>query len=478
VTITQPTYPITTSALVTYLGAYSDSMVGFNVKSYGAVGDYDPVGNTGTNDTAAFTAAVTAAAGASVYGGVGAVFVPKGNYSVAASALNAIPNRVAIIGSGMGSTIYRRTGTNGAFIRSAALARCIMIANIRIDGNSARVTDTTADGIILDAPEPQSTAEFLDGRHMVSNVMILNTGRTALTQLNRGVCLVDNVQIWSPGGHGLDVSIDSRYSNVDVGRAGWDGFMIRGGGNTFVGCKAWFSGAVSTTGNSETNGTGHGFHFQAANYSANDLAGCSAQDNGRSGFYLNNVGRQQLVGCDADSNNSLNTSACGVEIINAYGNTFIGNSWDRAANAQPQIAALRISGGSANVVEMTYDGTMPQGRLSTDSDATFSQVRFGPVDGLNWATFATPFTPDAGLAGETIRLDLTGNITISAPTKPHAGQRLTFIFRQDATGGRTVTWNAIFKQNWSPTTTASKVNTITFVYDGANWVQVATGLNL
>jgi hypothetical protein len=131
VTITQPTYPITTSALVTYLGAYSDSMVGFNVKSYGAVGDYDPVGNTGTNDTAAFTAAVTAAAGASVYGGVGAVFVPKGNYSVAASALNAIPNRVAIIGSGMGSTIYRRTGTNGAFIRSAALARCIMMPRSR-----------------------------------------------------------------------------------------------------------------------------------------------------------------------------------------------------------------------------------------------------------------------------------------------------------------------------------------------------------
>jgi hypothetical protein len=177
-TVSVPT-TMTALPLVTYLGAYTDSMVGFNVKAYGAVGDYDPVGNTGTNDTAAFAAAITAAAGASVYGGVGAVLVPKGNYSVAASALNAIPNRVAIIGSGMGSTIYRRTGTNGAFIRNAALARCIMIANIRIDGNTARVSDTTADGIYLDAPEPQSTAEFLDGRHMISNVMILNTGRTA-----------------------------------------------------------------------------------------------------------------------------------------------------------------------------------------------------------------------------------------------------------------------------------------------------------
>jgi hypothetical protein len=459
-------------------GTYANTLAGFNVKGYGAVGDYDPVGNTGTNDTAAFAAAIAAAAGSSVYGGVGAVIVPKGNYSVAASALNAIPNRVAIIGAGMGSTIYRRGGTNGAFIKNAALSRAIMIANIRIDGNTARVSDTTADGIVLDSPDPQSTAEFLDGRHHISNVFILNTGRSALIQVNRGVCLVENVQIWSPGGHGVEANIDSRYVNVDVGRAGWDGFMIRGGGNTFVGCKAWFSGAVSTTGNSETNGTGHGFHFQAVNYSANDLAGCSAQDNGRAGFYLNNVGRQQIVGIDADSNNSLNTSACGVEVINAYGNTIIGNSWDRASNAQPQIAALRISGGSANVVDLTYDGTMTQGRLSTDSDATFSQVRFGPVDGLNWATYATPFTPDAGLAGETIRLDLTGNITINAPTKPHAGQRLTFVFRQDATGGRTVTWNAIFKQNWSPTTTASKINTITFAYDDANWVQVATGVNL
>ena len=78
------------------------------------------------------------------------------------------------------------------------------------------------------------------------------------------------------------------------------------------------------------------------------------------------------------------------------------------------------------------------------------------------------------LAGDPHRQHTTG-------VRAHAGQagdRLTFAFTQDATGGRTVSWNAAFKDLMDPTTTANKVNVITFTYDGTSWVQTSTATNL
>jgi len=44
-----------------------------------------------------------------------------------------------------------------------------------------------------------------------------------------------------------------------------------------------------------------------------------------------------------------------------------------------------------------------------------------------------------------------------------AGDKPTFVFIQDGTGGRTVTWNAFFKQTWSDAgNTLGKRSTITF----------------
>ena len=88
-------------------------------------------------------------------------------------------------------------------------------------------------------------------------------------------------------------------------------------------------------------------------------------------------------------------------------------------------------------------------------------------------------TPDP-YAGETIQATLTGNTTVNAPARSHIGQRLRFIFTQDATGSRTVTWNAAYKLaggTWSPTTTANKTNVIEFERRGAVWSEVTRSLN-
>jgi len=100
---------------------------------------------------------------------------------------------------------------------------------------------------------------------------------------------------------------------------------------------------------------------------------------------------------------------------------------------------------------------------------------FDPQDSLQSPAFAASLTIDAS-AGDTVVVGaLTANITaVNAPTNPTTGQRLTILFLQDGTGGRTVAgWNAVFKQAWADTgNTLNKRSSISFVYDGTNWIQV------
>lgn len=94
--------------------------------------------------------------------------------------------------------------------------------------------------------------------------------------------------------------------------------------------------------------------------------------------------------------------------------------------------------------------------------------------------FASTYTPDAS-ESEIKEVDvLTGNITIANPTNAQMGQSLTFLFKQDATGGRVITWGSKYRPSWTPSTTAYLRNTITFLYNSNFdlWLQTsaATGL--
>jgi len=81
---------------------------------------------------------------------------------------------------------------------------------------------------------------------------------------------------------------------------------------------------------------------------------------------------------------------------------------------------------------------------------------------------------DASLVASLISCTLTAARLVAAPLNPTPGQRLTFTFIQNGTGGWAVTWNAIFKVNWTNTgNTANKRSSITVAYDGTNWIDVA-----
>ncbi|OGL22560.1 hypothetical protein A2707_04555 [Candidatus Saccharibacteria bacterium RIFCSPHIGHO2_01_FULL_45_15] len=447
-----------------------------NVKEYGAVGDKT------TDDTAAFTAALAAAKSSTLTGATAAVWVPGGNYTVGPLVLG---NRVTIRGAGPGtSRLFLRAGSTAPLIGIETHARACGVFDLTLDGNRGAVSSTNALGLFFDNSAAQDSdtgnglAEYVDSRHFAHNLIIQNCAGTGFKQLGRGTTIGSNIQSWYNAGHGFDVDVDSSYTNCDSGAAGLDGFIIRSGSNRFSNCKAWYSGQVSTTG-SETDGTGHGFHLMNGLYSANTFASCGAQDNARAGFYLKNTGRQTLTGIESDSNNTANLNHAGVELIDSYGNRVSGYSWERNANTVKQLAGLRILGGYGHAVDVTCDGLqyMPQGYFTTDSYPFGCDVKIGAKDGLVTNSYVASWTPDV-YSGHYQLMALTGNVTVNAPARAHFGQTVTLGFSQDATGGRTVTFASEYHTSWTPVTTANKLNSITFLYNGSIWIQTAAAVGM
>ena len=85
--------------------------------------------------------------------------------------------------------------------------------------------------------------------------------------------------------------------------------------------------------------------------------------------------------------------------------------------------------------------------------------------------FAAAVTPDATTATIWEPGAATGGVTYNAPTNAALGQILIIITTQDATGGRVITYNAIFKTAGAAAivTTLSTKNIDVFFFDGTNW---------
>lgn len=89
---------------------------------------------------------------------------------------------------------------------------------------------------------------------------------------------------------------------------------------------------------------------------------------------------------------------------------------------------------------------------------------------------AATINVDAGMGDTVIVGALAGNRTIGAPSNLTTGQRLTYCFTQDATGGRTLTWNAVFKKAADGAGTANQKGVVMFRYDGTNLIQEGSAL--
>lgn len=105
----------------------------------------------------------------------------------------------------------------------------------------------------------------------------------------------------------------------------------------------------------------------------------------------------------------------------------------------------------------------------TDTAATHTVGKATEMETLSISTGAV--TPNCDLSN-VFYVALTENVTINAPTNPRSGQVINMILKQDATGGRTVTFNSIytFSGGGEPTATsaANAVDMVSCQYDATN----------
>jgi hypothetical protein len=263
-----------------------------------------------------------------------------------------------------------------------------------------------------------------------------------------------------------------------------EGWAVLGGNNHFTNCKGNLAGNLTGA----VSAAGWGWHIQAGNQ-PNFFSACDAQDSSMDGWYLDGSSRQVLSACNADScNNGTSTTYAAIKINNSYNNnitSFV--AWDRFIGSTPPYGGSHLNilvdiegGSSGNYIQATANFADDTHFINNGVNywATGNCFIINCQLGLQTPAFASSFTPDA-YNGGVIYLTLTGNITINQPSNGHPGCIMTFVFQQDATGSRTVTWASYFKQNFTVTATANAKSTVTFMkIDGANWAQISSSNTL
>ena len=123
-----------------------------------------------------------------------------------------------------------------------------------------------------------------------------------------------------------------------------------------------------------------------------------------------------------------------------------------------------VAGDDTNIgLELTTKGT---GLIKLNDAAYNAEATLTDGATIDWAVNAAPVA----------KVTLAGNRTINAPTGGSAGQFVSLLVIQDATGTRTLTWNAVyeFASDTAPvlTTTADLGDLFVFRYNGTKWLEV------
>lgn len=445
-----------------------------NVTQYGALGD-------GTTDNTTFIQNAQAALPAA--GGV--LFFPPGRFI---SAPITLKNHQGIWGAGERATILQlKNASNASFITNfvspdgiQANAQYVSVRDLMIDGNKANQTGTSHGIYFTTNPlfTQATNDDDYDSHQLVENVFIYNCLSTGYFGNGRSANRVNNVDAYYCDGNGFNPSFDTFLLNCQAGNTGNEGWLITQSQVHLTNCDGFYSGRL-------TPSLGYGFHITSGLVGVN-LANCIAQDNKASGFVIDTASKVTLAACIADSNSTSSSGTYpGLDLWSATDCDIQCVCFDRKADGTNtwQKNALMVRNNSTdNRIDITHsaaNGAAIGNAISSSSTSLAgNDIRINHQGGIQTPAFVATYVPDP--YSGTTEMTLTGNITINVPTNTPfvPGLTMTLILIQDATGGRTTTFGAGYKVNWTPVTTANLRNIITFMYDGTNWNQIssATGM--
>lgn len=405
--------------------------------------------------------------------GGGTVYLPPGTYTVGTLELR---QHVRLMGAGEGTVLRAKANIGGPVITNADQAdRFITVSDLRIDGNKAnQSTGSNRHGIHFDLDDV-SGDEYADTYWLLQRVTVLNCKDRGVFIEGRGEGFANTVIVrdCDDVGFYLDAP-DCGLTFVRVSGSGKQGIYLNSSNTVGSLCKAFYNGLIDGS-------VGHGIHI-AANTVHNTLDACEAQDNNGHGVYIQ--GSHTIFSGIADSNNAghggdADRSGNGIHVDGASNCIITATSRDRGVNTRAQKYGLGLANGVEGLkARMSSSGNASGhvlGGFHSNVDITLNN--YGTRDSR---TFATSLTPDP-TDGSIIQVGaLTENITVNAPATANTwtGQRMTFRFTQDGSGGRTITFTSGYRTNWTPSTTANRVNTISFFYDGTSWIQESASVGI
>jgi hypothetical protein len=428
-----------------------------SVKDFGAVGDGV------TDDTAAIMLADAAACAgniteANTVVSEYAVHFPAGTYKVTGLTYRGAP----WFGDGPNNTVLMMYASSGACIDAQGTISARKTLNIR--------------DMKLDGTNSTGTAHAL---------------RLGFNQ--RSLRALDNVRMHGFPGAGIYFKGNSwvmAFYNVYISFCGsgaytGQGIYIDTGSVTDLLAFDWHNLVLENNG-FIASGTAGGIVTQAPCQGWNFYGGVIEGNYGTAEATFTDTSNVNLYGTyfEADAASVLNGVVFDGSTIGGFHGGYVGRGSGVGAASGLVIA---------DTAQVVINQPRSNDRWTTDLEVTDTAVASVLGEGLELLTFSVAsgarlrralpkrmaLTDAATIAldaatGTSFYVTLGGNRTLGAPTNPSAGQRLCLTVYQDATGGRTLAFNAVFKVSWSNTgNTASKLSTIEFEYDGTSWNQVS-----
>lgn len=408
----------------------------FDVRAYGVKAD-------GSDDATAIINALAAAAPVN-----GIVFMPPGNYRIGSQII--VPYGVELLGCGRSSTTITALNT---FPTSKALVQLGALGSI---GVGCRIR-----GVAVDCNNVSgSTGIYSEGINENSGAyecMVRNYGSFGV-QIKQTSTLpqnfsIDDVEIFSGTGTGAGAIALSLLGTATMPFREVSRITVFATGSTQL------TTAIKL--DATSGGLVKDCHIENA---------------------VNGILVGSLVGC------------FGTSFINISGNNNVTNLlvWSNATSSQNLIAIGVVPQNSTNSIvdQITGNTLTAEQAIYAQGNGAVNQRSIISTDGalgtrLTHLTVSHDLKRSYNTPGEAnvvsgvdasnaeiIGVTLTANRVVGLPVNPATGQRLTFTFLQDGTGGRTVGWNAVFKVSWSDAgNTSNKRSTISFLYDGTNWNQ-------
>ncbi len=300
------------------------------------------------------------------------------------------------------------------------------------------------------------------------NFSQLGSGAIALAgNVNQIVrCNVEGTLLTDGGGANAFTEPDSDFFGM---------ITLRGSSNSIVDCKV----DCHTVDDSDNV---YSYFIGGAPFGNQDITiiNCYSERHANTGVNGCHVCLTDILHFHADHFDAVGTGTAGLDIFNSVG--YVGQ-WEAQGRVLNLDSTSLLEIGTVTSPDLFSNCNDPQIRIRTFRyvDGSFNLIRaFTPTQGaLALTESGGSVAIDASLAA-TFTLTLAGNWTISNPTNPTNGQKITIRLTQDGSGNRIATWGSAFRFSaGTPTlsTTPGATDYISFEYNSsdAKWDHIVTG---